>query len=89
MIARRGGYLRGLPLKVKIGAVLLGLFIVVALIGPWLAPYDPSATTPGQALPAGPTTSHLLGTTATGQDVLSQLLTGTRSTVVLGLLRPA
>ena len=86
VIARRGGYLRGLPLKVKIGAVLLGLFIVVALIGPWLAPYDPSATTPGQALPAGPTTSHLLGTTATGQDVLSQLLTGTRSTVVLGLL---
>ena len=33
-----------------------------------------------------PNATHLLGTTATGQDVLSQLLVGTRSTVVLGLL---
>ena len=62
------------------------LIILIAIIGPWVAPYDPSATTPGQALPLGPTGSHLLGTTATGQDVLSQLLAGTRSTVVLGLL---
>ena len=57
--------------------------------GPWVAPYDPSATTAGQALPMAPTASHLLGTTATGQDVLSQLLAGTRSTVVLGLLTGA
>ena len=65
---------------------LIELLIVVAIIGPWLAPFDPSATTAGQALPLGPAGGHLLGTTATGQDVLSQLLAGTRSTVVLGLL---
>lgn len=86
VLRRRRGVLRSLPLKAKIGAVILGVFIVVAIVGPWVAPYDPSATTPGQALPLGPTWSHLLGTTATGQDVLSQLLSGTRSTVVLGLL---
>jgi peptide/nickel transport system permease protein len=34
----------------------------------------------------GPTWHHLLGTTSIGQDVLSQLLVGTRSSVVLGLL---
>ena len=78
--------LASLPLKAKIGAVILGVFILVAIVGPWVAPFDPSATTTGQALPLGPTSSHLLGTTATGQDVLSQLLVGTRSTVVLGLL---
>jgi len=82
----RGGAVRRFPGKAKVGAALLALFVLIAIIGPTIAPYDPSATTPGQALPLGPTTSHLLGTTATGQDVLSQLLVGTRSTVVLGLL---
>jgi peptide/nickel transport system permease protein len=86
VVTRRGDALRRLPRKVKLGAVILAVFIVIAIIGPWIAPYDPSATTPGQALPASPNVHHLLGTTSTGQDVLSQLLTGTRSTVVLGLL---
>jgi peptide/nickel transport system permease protein len=84
--ASRREALRRIPGKAKIGAAILGLFILVAIIGPGIAPYDPTATTPGQALPLTPTASHLLGTTATGQDVLSQLLAGTRSTVVLGLL---
>ena len=35
---------------------------------------------------AGPSAAHLLGTTSSGQDILSQLLVGMRSTVVLGLL---
>jgi peptide/nickel transport system permease protein len=83
---RRRGWLRTLPPKARVGMALLGLFVLVAIIGPWIAPYDPSAITTAQALPIGPTVHHLLGTTATGQDVLSQLLAGTRSTVVLGLL---
>ena len=86
VLGRRRSLVRGMPVKAKVGAVILGLFILVAIIGPWVAPYDPSATTTGQALPLGPTASHILGTTATGQDVFSQLLVGTRSTVVLGLL---
>jgi peptide/nickel transport system permease protein len=86
VIAHKRGWLRRLPGKAKVGAAILALFILVAVIGPTIAPFDPTATTPGQALPLGPTTTHLLGTTATGQDVLSQLLVGTRSTVVLGLL---
>jgi peptide/nickel transport system permease protein len=86
VLSRRGGVLRSLPLKAKVGGAILGVFILIAIIGPWVAPFDPSATSTGQALPLGPTTSHVVGTTATGQDVLSQLLAGTRSTVVLGLL---
>jgi peptide/nickel transport system permease protein len=86
VIAKRGGALGRLPGKAKVGAVILAVFILVAIIGPWIAPYDPSAATAGQALPHGPAGSHLLGTTQNGQDVLSQLLTGTRSTVTLGLL---
>ena len=86
VIARKRGWFRRLPGKAKVGAVLLAVFILIAIIGPTIAPFDPNATTPGQALPMAPNATHLLGTTATGQDVLSQLLVGTRSTVVLGLL---
>lgn len=85
VIARRGGFVRRVPPKAKLGAAILTAFILVAIVGPWVVPYDPSATIPGQALPHPPTLSHLLGTTSTGQDVLSQLLVGTRSTLVLGL----
>lgn len=74
-----------LPLKVKIGGGILGVFVLIAIIGPAIAPYDPSATTT-QVVPMAPTLHHLLGTTQSGQDVLSQLLDGLRSTVVLGLL---
>ena len=86
LVARRGALLRRLPGKAKLGAAILALFVAVAIFGAWIAPFDPSATIPTQALPVGPSASHLLGTTATGQDVLSQLLVGTRSTVVLALL---
>jgi peptide/nickel transport system permease protein len=76
---------RSMPLKAKIGAAIFGMFILIAIIGPAIAPYDPSATT-GQTQALAPNIHHLLGTTSTGQDVLSQLLVGMRSTVVLGLL---
>jgi peptide/nickel transport system permease protein len=76
---------RRLPGKAKLGALILGLFILAAIIGPALAPYDPSATT-SQISAQAPSSAHLFGTTSTGQDVLSQLLVGMRSTVVLGLL---
>jgi peptide/nickel transport system permease protein len=74
-----------LPLKVKIGGGILGIFVLIAIIGPAIAPYDPSATTL-QVMALPPNLHHLLGTTASGQDVLSQLLVGLRSTVVLALL---
>ena len=70
--------------KILIGLGLLAFFILVAIIGPIVAPLDPTATT-GDLL-SGPTAGHLLGTTQSGQDVFSQLLVGSRSTVVIGFL---
>jgi peptide/nickel transport system permease protein len=78
------GY-RRLPLKAKVGIGILSIYILVAIIGPWIAPYDPNATTT-QAIPEGPNIHHLFGTSATGGDVLSQILIGTRATVILGLV---
>jgi peptide/nickel transport system permease protein len=78
---------RNLPLKAKIGAGLFGFFALVAIIGPEFSPYDPSYANPDPNLLMGhPSAQHLLGTTQTGQDVLSQMLIGIRLTMVLALL---
>ncbi|MGO8958623.1 MAG: ABC transporter permease [Streptosporangiaceae bacterium] len=84
---RQLGRWRRLPLKAKAGAVLLGLFVVAAIIGPLVAPYNPSYESPNPALSlTAPSVAHLLGTTQAGEDVLSQLLTGIRLTLELGVL---
>jgi peptide/nickel transport system permease protein len=70
--------------KVLIGLGILAVFVVLTIIGPWIAPYDPSATnfTPDMA----PSWQHLLGTTTLGQDVLSQLLVGCRVTMEVSFI---
>jgi peptide/nickel transport system permease protein len=81
------GWWRRMPLKAKAGAVLVGLFILTAIIGPMVEPYDPGYQNPSQKLSLqAPTAAHLLGTTQTGQDVLSQLLTGIRLTLELAII---
>jgi peptide/nickel transport system permease protein len=70
--------------KVTAGLVIVAVFVVAAIVGPMLAPYSPSALSPAVLQP--PSWSHLLGTTQTGQDVLSQLLVGTRSSLLVGFL---
>lgn len=70
--------------KVIVGLVILITFVILTIIGPYLAPYDPSSNlfTPSM----GPSAAHWLGTTSLGQDVLSQLLVGCRDTMVVGFL---
>jgi peptide/nickel transport system permease protein len=66
--------------SIRIGVGLLVLFVLVAIAGPWLVG-DPNATT--GPLNAGPSGSHALGTTNIGQDVLTQLIVGTRGSLVV------
>jgi peptide/nickel transport system permease protein len=81
------GQWRRLPVKAKVGAVLLGIFVLAGVIGPFVTPYDPSFQSPNPALALNaPSAAHLLGTTQSGQDVLSQLLVGIRLTLELALL---
>ena len=70
--------------KVIVGASILAAFAVLAVIGPWIAPYDPSATSPDVLMP--PSAQHWLGTTALGEDVFSQVLSGTRLSLEVGFL---
>jgi peptide/nickel transport system permease protein len=84
---QRLGLWRRLPPKAKVGAVVLGLFAVAAIIGPMVTPYDPSFQNPSPSLSLHPPdAAHLLGTTQSGQDVLSQLLVGIRLTLELALI---
>jgi len=84
---QRLGQWRRLPLNAKSGAVLLGIFALAGIIGPEVSPYDPSYQNPApSAALQPPGAAHLLGTTQSGQDVLSQLLTGIRLTLELALV---
>jgi ABC-type dipeptide/oligopeptide/nickel transport system permease subunit len=65
------------------GGIVVSL-AAVAILAPALAPFDPRAAT-GPSL-ASPSAQHLLGTNDAGQDIFSQLVWGTRSSAVVGLL---
>ena len=70
--------------KFLVGVGLVGFFGIMTVVGPWLAPYDPSST---NFLPSlTPSASHWLGTTSLGQDILSQLLVGARATMVVAMV---
>ena len=72
--------------KVLIGLGLLLVFVILAVVGPLIAPYNPSADLAASGTPQAPSAAHWLGTTQTQQDVLSQLLAGGRSTIVVSFL---
>ncbi|MCS4276749.1 peptide/nickel transport system permease protein [Mycetocola sp. BIGb0189] len=68
--------------RARIGVVLLAIFIITATFAPWLAPYG--ASQDGFERSAGGSAAHWLGTTAAGEDVLSQIIWGARVSVFVG-----
>ncbi|MER7786782.1 ABC transporter permease [Streptomyces sp. NPDC097640] len=64
----------------RLGAVALALVLIVLLLTPWIAPYDPAHQDLGRRL-AGPGAHHLLGTDQLGRDILSRLMYGGRFSV--------
>ena len=67
----------------RLGLMLFALFLLVTIFGPWLTPYSPNDT--NFAFMLAPSAQHLLGTTQSGADVFSQLLYGTRVSVLVSL----
>lgn len=65
------------------GAALIVLYVLLALLGPVLAPNDPYAQDLRDKL-TGPGLPHLLGTDSLGRDVLSRILYGARLSVPAG-----
>ncbi len=68
--------------KVSFGLAILAFFALLGFVGPLLFPGDPNAFSADILQP--PSAAHWLGTTQTGQDVLTQLLVGTRFSLIMG-----
>lgn len=67
--------------KAMVGAVIIAFFVLVGLIGPFFVG-DPDAPVGIPLQP--PSAEHWLGTTGQGQDVLAQLVVGTRISLAIG-----
>ena len=67
-----------------IGTVIVAAILLVALLGPWLAPRSPDAFSP-LARFKGPSAEFWLGADQYGRDILSRILSGARSTVLNAL----
>ena len=68
-----------------INAIIVLLFIFLALFAPFVAPYDPDKPDFAAFLQM-PSTAHFLGTDNFGRDVLSRIIYGTRVSLIIGVL---
>jgi len=69
------------------GLAILVFFSLVAIFAPLIAPYSPTDINFTPMLP--PSSAHLLGTTPQGQDIFSQLVYGTRATLMVAFVTAA
>ena len=76
-LARRGGAMLGFAVVV--------FFVLIALLAPWLAPYDPVATN-WSAIRAAPSAAHWFGGDELGRDVLSRIVWGARASILAGVV---
>jgi peptide/nickel transport system permease protein len=67
------------------GFIIIVAFLLLALLAPWVSPYDPLAQDlTRRLLPPG--LEHWLGTDGLGRDVLSRIIWGSRVSLAVGLL---
>ena len=76
-LLRRGGALFGLA--------VVAFFVLLAVFAPWIAPYDPVATS-WSAVRAAPSAAHWFGADELGRDVLSRIVWGTRASILAGVV---
>jgi peptide/nickel transport system permease protein len=69
----------------RVGAVLLVLLVILAIFGPVIAPHDPTAIDPLQALKP-PNLAHPFGTDNLGRDLLSRVIAGARVSLSLAVI---
>ncbi|MDT0441252.1 ABC transporter permease [Streptomyces johnsoniae] len=75
-----------------IGGGIMAVFVIIAIVGPWIAPYDPTAQTwrgevrVNAAVFIGPRGDNWLGLDHLGRDELSRMLVGARQTLMVGVV---
>ena len=76
-LLRRGGAIFGLTFVM--------FFVVIAVFAPWIAPYDPVATS-WSLVRAAPSGAHPFGADELGRDVLSRIIWGARASLLAGVV---
>ncbi|WP_062212302.1 ABC transporter permease [Streptomyces sp. NBRC 109706] len=75
-----------------IGAGVMAVFVIIAIIGPWVAPYNPTSQTwrdevfTNRGVFVGPRDGNWLGLDHLGRDQLSRMLVGARQTLLVGVV---
>jgi peptide/nickel transport system permease protein len=68
-----------------VGLVVVVFFVALALLAPFVAPYDPLQTS-WSAIRKAPSAAHWFGTDEIGRDVLSRVIYGARASLLAGLV---
>jgi peptide/nickel transport system permease protein len=79
------GWFRRMPRESQVGAGLVLVIVVAAVLAPVLAPYDPNQVNILASLEA-PSSAHWMGTDFVGRDVFSRVLYGTRLDLAVVLI---
>ncbi|MEI7443486.1 MAG: ABC transporter permease [Burkholderiales bacterium] len=67
------------------GGVVLVIVALLAILAPWIAPYDPLATSFSTVRKA-PSAAHWFGTDEVGRDLLSRVIFGARASLSAGVI---
>ena len=76
-------YLDTTGIAAAVGIFLIAGFVLTAILAPVISPYDPTERVGRPFSP--PSTEHLFGTNDIGQDILSELIYGTRISLIVGV----
>lgn len=76
-------FLKIQPVAVS-GVIIAFAFVVLMLIGSWIAPFNPETTSHGAAL-SPPSSSHIFGTDRVGADVFSRVIAAPRTDVFIAI----
>jgi peptide/nickel transport system permease protein len=68
-----------------LGLAVIALFVIAAVLAPWIAPYDPTAQS-WTLVRNPPSWLHWLGTDEVGRDTLSRVIFGARASLLAGVI---
>jgi peptide/nickel transport system permease protein len=69
----------------RVGAAIVLVAVLAAVVGPWLVPFDPAAQELALRL-AGPSAEHWFGLDELGRDIFARVLSGARISLLVGLV---
>jgi peptide/nickel transport system permease protein len=69
----------------KVGAAIVLIAVIAAVVGPWLVPFDPASQELALRL-EGPSATHWFGLDELGRDIFARVLSGARISLLVGLV---